>query len=209
MPNLYDHGSGERMYGDLVRFSTTARELRHRVVPPERATPDVAAGVVSVGQPVPRLHGLRRHLRSGPDDPRRRPVDHAVVHQRRRAADRDQPVHDRRLPGRSRSPTPSTRSATTRTSTKKEPRSTGTAHGRSFRRQAGVQEQPQLRLRPDEPRSGTLDRPTPRRPLGRGAVQPRRRYRPPHPFDRLRTRCSASPARQPCAISGRTKTWDR
>ena len=37
-------------------------------------------------QPVPRVHRLRRHLRSGPDDPRRRPVDHADVRQRRASA---------------------------------------------------------------------------------------------------------------------------
>ena len=36
-------------------------------------------------QPVPRVHRVRRHLRAGPDDPRRRSADHQLVRQRRRA----------------------------------------------------------------------------------------------------------------------------
>ena len=76
MPNLFDHGSGRapvrRPGPDRQR-----RQLRH-LVRPERGPPDLAARVVAVEQPVPRVHRLLRHLRAGPDDPRRRPAAHAA-----------------------------------------------------------------------------------------------------------------------------------
>ena len=202
MPNLFDHGSGERQYGDLIRIDNDASFgtwFHLSGVPP-----DLAAGVVAVGQPVPRVHRVLRHLRSGPDDPRRRPVDHAVVRQRRRAPERDQSLHDGRSRDRHHRHGRHDRQQRARVP---EPRGAGAADGRT-RRQAGLQQQPRIRLRPHEPGPRALDRPAARRSLGGGVVQPGRR-------SEHRTKSidfapsSASPVRPPCAISGRTRTWDR
>ena len=50
-------------------------------------------------------------------------------------------------------------------------------------RQADLQEQPRLRVRPHESRPGAMDRPIARRSVGGGAVQPERRSRQSHQGD--------------------------
>ena len=91
MPNLFDHASGERLYGDLVRIDNDASFGTWYNL---SGGASLAADLVAVEQPLPGLHRLLGRVRSGAAHPRRRPLDPAVVRQRHRAADRGQPLHD-------------------------------------------------------------------------------------------------------------------
>ena len=76
MPNLFDHGSGERQFGDLVRIDNDVSFGTWYDLSEGRQTwqPEWSQW----NNPFLGFTGFRRHLRSGPDDPRRRPADHAA-----------------------------------------------------------------------------------------------------------------------------------
>ena len=158
----------------------------------------MAAHLVAVEQPFPGLHRVFGRVGPGTADPRRRPPAHELVRRRCRKADRHQPVHHGRRPHRHHRPGRHHRGQRLLLP---EPRGVGPAQGRTGR-QARLQQQPRIRIRPLEPRPRALDRPVARRELGGGLCSTARTARPPGPCRSISPLSSASPVRPRSATVG-------
>ena len=160
MPNLFDHGSGERQYGDLIRIDNDASFGTWFNLSGGRQTwqPEWSqwnnpflgftgfADISGRGQMI--LDGDPLIMQSFTNDDG--------------APERDQPLHHGRSRHRHHRPGRHDREQRPRLP---EPRGAGPAQGRTGR-QTRLQQQPRIRLRPHEPGPGALDRPAARRELG-------------------------------------------
>ena len=182
MPNLFDHGSGERQYGDLIRIDNDASfgtwfnlsGGRETWQPEWSQWNNPFLGFTGFAD----ISGRGQMILDG---------DPLIMRTFTRDEERQSAINLFTMAGAAIAITDQVDTIGDNAHVFQNQRGAGPAQGRTGR-QAGLQQQPRARVRPHEPGPGALDRPAARRELGGRPVQPRRRHGRRHQVDRLRRR---------------------